>query len=137
MKKFLALTAAATMIMPMSATAEQRIEVGKTYICSVEAIRSSTSICANVTLPSPASDLCVRIEAADRYVTSNVVLNDRGEGACFVPASFGTGGAATTTGGGTTAGLGGLAGAGPAIAVLVGVAAIAAASGGGNSNGTN
>jgi hypothetical protein len=134
MKKFLALTAVAAMALPMSATAEQRIEVGKTYICSVEAIRSNTSICANVTLPSPASDLCVRIETADRYVTSDVVLNDRGEGACLVPASYGTGTSGATT---TTAGLGGLAGAGPAIAVLVSVAAIAAASGGGNSNGTN
>jgi len=140
MKKFLALTAVATMMMPMSATAQQRIEVGKTYICSIEAIRGNVRICANVTLQSPASDLCVRVEAVDRYVTSPVVLNDRNEAACVVPASFATGGAATTTGGAATttaAGLGGLAGAAPVFIAVAVAGVIAAASGGGGTNGTN
>jgi len=138
MKKFLALTAVATMMMPMIATAQQRIEVGKTYICSVEAIRGNVSICADVTLQSPASDLYVRVEAVDRYVTSPVVLNDRNEAACVVPASFGTGCAATTTGGAATAaGLGGLAGAAPVFIAVAVAGVIAAASGGGGTNGTN
>lgn len=149
MKKFLALTAVATMMMPMSATAQQRIEVGKTYICSIEAIRSNSSICASVTLPSPASDLCVRVEATDRYVTSPVVLNDSNEAVCVVPVSFGIGGAAATTGGAaatttggaaaatTAAGLGGLAAATPLFIAVAAAGVIAAASGGGSSNGTN
>ena len=136
MKNFLALTAVAAMALPMTATAgalPSGIEVGKTYICSEEAINANVSICGKVDMPSPASDLCVFVQATDLLRTSPVILNKDNQGQCAVAGALLNGGGATTT----TAGLGGLAGAGPAIAVLVGGAAIAAASGGGNSNGTN
>lgn len=140
MNKFIACTIAAALMTPATAFAQQRIQVGKVYLCTIAQIENDVSLCANVTPRVPAEDLCVRVESLERYQITNVVYTDDDEAACPVPAAYAaaTGAAvATNVAPAAALGLGGLGAAGTAIAAVAAAGALAAAAGGGSSNGTN